>query len=36
MAEIFMGTLYQANKQLMASDKFKPMNELQVAGAQKN
>ena len=35
MAEISMGTLYSANKQLMSSDKFKPMNELEIAGAQK-
>ena len=35
MAELNMGTLYDANKQLMASDKIKPMNELEIAGAQK-
>ena len=35
MAEISMGTLYSANKQLMSSDNFKPMNELEIAGAQK-
>lgn len=35
MAELNMGTLYDANKQLMSSDKIKPMNELEIAGAQK-
>ena len=35
MAEISIGTLYSANKQLMSSDNFKPMNELEIAAAQK-
>lgn len=33
--KISLGTLYQANKRLMAdTTKFKPMNELELAGAQ--
>ena len=35
MANITMGTLYDANKQLMANEKMKPLNELEIAGAQK-
>lgn len=35
MAELSMGSLYDANKQLMASNKFQQMNELEIAGAQK-
>ena len=32
---ISLGTLYEANKQLMADkEKFKPMNALEIAGAQ--
>ncbi len=34
MAEISMGTLYDANKQIMRSDKIKPLNHLEIAGAQ--
>jgi len=36
MAELSMGTLYEANKQLM-SDKehFKPITHVELAGAQK-
>lgn len=34
MAQISMGTLYDANKQVMASDKFKPMSHLELAAAQ--
>ena len=29
-----MGTLYDANKQIMSSDKIKPLNELEIAAAQ--
>ena len=34
MAEFSMGSLYDANKQLMASNNIKPMNLLEIAGAQ--
>ena len=32
--DLTMGTLYDANKQLMSSDKIKPLNELEIASAQ--
>ena len=36
MAELSMGTLYDANKQLMRDEKqFKPLNHLEIASAQK-
>lgn len=35
MAEISMGTLYMANKQVMASDKIKPLTHLELAPLQK-
>lgn len=36
MAEISMGTLYDANKQLMSDKKhFKPLTHAEIAGAQK-
>lgn len=35
MAEISMGTLYDANKQLLASDQFKPLTHVELAAAQK-
>lgn len=34
MAELSMGTLYDANRQLMRSDKFKPMTAPELAAAQ--
>jgi len=34
MAELSMGTLYDANKQLMANEQFKPLNHLELASAQ--
>lgn len=34
MAEISMGTLYDANKQLLANKKFKALNHTELAGAQ--
>lgn len=35
MAELNMGTLYDANKQLMSNDQvFKPMTHLEIAAAQ--
>lgn len=35
MAEISMGTLYDANKQLMSSSTFKPLNHMELAAIQK-
>lgn len=35
MAEISMGTLYDANKQLMKNEMFKPLTHIELAGAQK-
>ena len=35
MAKISMGTLYDANKQLMASDAFKPLTHDKILEAQK-
>lgn len=32
--DLTMGTLYDANKQLMSSDKIKPLNEIEIAAAQ--
>lgn len=32
--DLTMGTLYDANKQIMSSDKIKPLNELEIAAAQ--
>ena len=32
--DLTMGTLYDANKQLMSSDKIKPLNEMEIAAAQ--
>ena len=34
MAELSMGTLYDANKQLMSNKQFKPLNHLELAAAQ--
>jgi len=34
MAEISMGTLYDANKQLMSSNTFKPLNHMELAVIQ--
>ena len=34
MAELSMGTLYDANKQLMANKNFKPLTHLELAAAQ--
>ena len=34
MAKLEMGTLYDANRQLMRSNKFKPMTEPELAAAQ--
>lgn len=34
MAELSMGTLYDANKQLMSNEQFKPLNHLELAAAQ--
>lgn len=34
--DLTMGTLYDANKQLMSSDKIKPLNEIEIAAAQYN
>ena len=35
MANLDMGTLYAANKQIMSNEKFKPMTHVELAGAQK-
>lgn len=35
MAEISMGSLYMANKQIMASDKIKPLTHLELVPLQK-
>ena len=35
MAEISMGTLYAANKQVMASEQFKPLTHVELAAIQK-
>lgn len=35
MAQISMGSLYDANKQLMASGKFKPLTEPELVSVQK-
>lgn len=34
MAELSLGTLYEANKQIMSDDKMKPLNHLEIGGAQ--
>ncbi len=34
MAEISMGTLYDANKQIMANKAFKPLTHIELAAAQ--
>jgi len=34
MAEISMGTLYYANKQIMANKAFKPLTHIELAAAQ--
>lgn len=34
MAKLTLGTLYEANKQVMRNSQFKPMNHLELAAAQ--
>jgi len=36
MADFTLGTLYDANKQLMASDAIKPLTHIELAKAQKD